>query len=125
MRADRVRAGTRTSLIPIFRCVVVSQDGPGMVADSLRHASGRNAEDRLAQESIAAALKAKRSELMRSQLEDVALRLFEARGFGDVTVEDVAAAAQISVRTFYRYFPSKDLLLQVRIDRRSAALQAA
>lgn len=79
----------------------------------------------MAQESIAAALKAKRSELMRSQLEEVALRLFETRGFSDVTVEDVAAAAQISVRTFYRYFPSKELLLQVRIDRRSAALQAA
>jgi AcrR family transcriptional regulator len=86
---------------------------------------GDTAEDRLARESIAAALKAKRSELMRSQLEDVALRLFEARGFGEVTVEDVAAAAQISVRTFYRYFPSKELLLQVRIDRRSTALQAA
>jgi AcrR family transcriptional regulator len=79
----------------------------------------------LARESIAAALKAKRSELMRSQLEEVALRMFEARGFGDVKVDDIAAAAQISVRTFYRYFPSKELLLQVRIDRRSAALQAA
>jgi AcrR family transcriptional regulator len=62
---------------------------------------------------------------MTSELEDIALRLFEQRGFGDVTVDEIAAAAQISVRTFYRYFPSKELLLQVRVERRSAALRAA
>jgi AcrR family transcriptional regulator len=76
-------------------------------------------------ESIAAALKGTRSTLMTSELEDVALRLFEQRGFSDVTVDEIAAAAGISVRTFYRYFPSKDLLLQVRIDRRSAAISTA
>jgi len=61
---------------------------------------------------------------MVSELEAVALRLFEEHGF-DITVDDVAAEAQISVRTFYRYFPSKDDVLQVRIDRRSSALRAA
>ena len=76
-------------------------------------------------EAIAAALKWKRSELMTLHVEDVALRLFEQRDFGDVTVGEIAAAAQISVRTFYRYFPSKELLLHVRIDQRSAALSAA
>lgn len=75
-------------------------------------------------ESVEAALKWTRSELMTSELEDIALRLFEQRGFGDVTVDEIAAAAQISVRTFYRYFPSKELLLQVRVERRSAALRA-
>lgn len=76
-------------------------------------------------ESIAAALKETRSELMTSELEAVALRLFEDRGYANVTVDEIAAAAQISVRTFYRYFPSKDLLLQVRVDRRSAAVREA
>ena len=70
-------------------------------------------------------MKSTRSDLMSSELEDIALRLFEARGFGDVTVDEIAADAQISVRTFYRYFPSKDLVLQVRVDRRGAALRAA
>jgi AcrR family transcriptional regulator len=76
-------------------------------------------------ESIAAALKGTRAELMTSELEAIALRLFEDRGYANVTVDEIAAAAQISVRTFYRYFPSKDLLLQVRVDRRSAAVVAA
>jgi TetR/AcrR family transcriptional regulator, regulator of mycofactocin system len=74
--------------------------------------------------SLARQLRAKRSEMMVSELEAVALRLFEERGF-DITVDEVAAEAQISVRTFYRYFPSKDDVLQVRIDRRSDALRTA
>jgi AcrR family transcriptional regulator len=63
--------------------------------------------------------------MMRYELEAVALRLFEARGFGDVTVEQIASAAQSSQRTFYRYFPTKEDVLQVHIDRRSSALRAA
>jgi len=75
-------------------------------------------------QSLARQLRVKRSEMMIAELETVALRLFEQRGF-DITVEEIAAEAQISVRTFYRYFPAKDDVLQVRIDRRSEALRTA
>jgi TetR/AcrR family transcriptional regulator, regulator of mycofactocin system len=76
-------------------------------------------------ESLASELRVKRSEMMVSELEAVALRLFEERGFGDVTVEEIAAGARISVRTFYRYFPAKEDVLQLQIDRRSEALRVA
>jgi TetR/AcrR family transcriptional regulator, regulator of mycofactocin system len=44
----------------------------------------------------------------RQELERVALGLFSRRGFQRTTVEDVAAGAGISRRTFFRYFDSKN-----------------
>ena len=75
--------------------------------------------------SLATQLRVKRSEMMVTELEAVALRLFEARGFDAVTVDDIASEAHISVRTFYRYFPAKEDVLQVKIDRRAEALRVA
>lgn len=77
----------------------------------------------LEDQSLAVQLSAKRSEMMVQTVEAVALRLFEQRGFGAVTVEEIAAEAKISTRTFYRYLPTKDDVLQVVIDRRSEALR--
>jgi len=75
--------------------------------------------------SLAAEMRAKRSELMTAELEAVALRLFEERGFDAVTVEDIATAGHISVRTFYRYFAAKEDVFQAQIDRRNRALRVA
>ena len=44
----------------------------------------------------------------REELELVALELFAERGFESVTVDEVAEAAGIGRRTFFRYFPSKN-----------------
>jgi mycofactocin system transcriptional regulator len=41
-------------------------------------------------------------------LEQVAFALFATHGFDATTVDDIAAAAGIGRRTFFRYFPSKN-----------------
>lgn len=47
----------------------------------------------------------------RDRIESVGLALMTRRGFDDVSVEEIAAAADISPRTFYRYYPTKDELV--------------
>jgi TetR/AcrR family transcriptional regulator, regulator of mycofactocin system len=44
----------------------------------------------------------------RIELADAAMRCFEAQGFADTTVEQIAAAAGYSERTFFRQFASKE-----------------
>jgi len=57
-----------------------------------------------------------------------AISLFVERGYEEVTVDEIAAAAGISARTFFRYFPSKsDVLRQHQrflFDRLTRALAA-
>ena len=43
----------------------------------------------------------------RGRLEQAALELFEERGYGRTTVEDIAARAGLTERTFFRYFTDK------------------
>jgi len=61
----------------------------------------------------------------RQQLMYVAIRLFADRGFDRVTVEDIAAAANVSPSTFFRYFDSKAGAVFGLAPRRLAELSAA
>ena len=48
---------------------------------------------------------------LRAHVDRVALELFAERGFDDVSVEEIAAAAGIALSTLFRHVRSKDQLL--------------
>jgi len=53
----------------------------------------------------------RRRSTTRDHIAGVAIDLFSARGFGGVSVDDVAQAAGISRRTLFRYYASKSAVL--------------
>lgn len=44
----------------------------------------------------------------RQTIQEQALRLFAAQGYAETTTEQIAAAAEVSPSTFFRYFPTKE-----------------
>ncbi|MFC3965171.1 TetR family transcriptional regulator [Nocardia jiangsuensis] len=58
--------------------------------------------------SAAPDLRARRRNATRIEIRAAALTLFEHQGAERTTVEEIAAAAGISQRTFFRYFPTKE-----------------
>lgn len=70
-------------------------------------------------------LRTRNREQNRADVARVALGLFVARGFDDVTVDDIAEAAGISRRTFFRYFESKEDAALPEEHERLEALRAA
>jgi AcrR family transcriptional regulator len=47
----------------------------------------------------------------REALEATAWRLFQRKGYDDTTIEDITDAVDVSTRTFFRYFDSKEAVL--------------
>lgn len=57
-------------------------------------------------------LRERKKARQREVILQAGIELFRTRGYEQVTVDDIARAAEISQPTFYNYFPSKDALLR-------------
>ncbi|MCX4763123.1 TetR/AcrR family transcriptional regulator [Streptomyces sp. NBC_01275] len=70
-------------------------------------------------------LRERKRRRMYQDVSDIAVRLFIERGFDAVSVAEVAAAAEISKPTLFRYFPAKeDLVLHRLADHEREAAEA-
>jgi len=70
-----------------------------------------------------ASLRERKKLATRRLLRRTALSLVAERGLANVTVEDIATAADVSPRTFFNYFPSKEAVLFGGDPERAAALR--
>src|SRR5712671_3246281 len=57
---------------------------------------------------IAQGLRERKKLKTKEAIQREALRLIEAQGYAETTIEQIAAAAEISPSTFFNYFPTKE-----------------
>lgn len=61
-------------------------------------------------------LRERKKQRTRATLIDAAVELCNRQGFDNTTVEQIAAVADVSPRTFSRYFPTKDSIALALVD---------
>lgn len=67
-------------------------------------------------DALSDGLREQKKRRTRQALFEAAVRLFTEQGFEATTVEDIATAAEVSTRTFNRYFGTKEAVILVHLD---------
>lgn len=86
-------------------------DGPEPDSESGSGPASESEVEARAESAVEPGLRRRKKEQTRNRLREGAAELFAARGFAGTTVADIAACANVSERTFFRYFDSKEALL--------------
>jgi AcrR family transcriptional regulator len=69
-------------------------------------------------------LRERKKSLLRRRLSDTATQMFLARGYEAVRIVEIAAACDVSEKTVYNYFPTKESLVLDRWEATEQALRA-
>jgi AcrR family transcriptional regulator len=69
-------------------------------------------------------LRAQKKENTRQALVEAAWALFRAKGYDATTIEEIADAANVAKRTYFRYFPTKEAIVFHRAAERLVLLES-
>ena len=104
---------SKVSIVP--SCTSVRLSAAGTVADCRYESQPVHPGDAVNMPVQAGGRRDRKKDETRQALREAAHRLFAEKGFSRTTIDDIAEAADVSRRTFFRYYDSKDDLLRTDV----------